>query len=182
MKKGVSKKVRNVVYNSTTKAALNSYAQNGSIPVTVTALIKDGDEMELVPVLLGGGLHDIRLVSDILDKSLDGVVAHIKESKDARVVMFMLAAEASGTISFKKDGHVEGVKAILTAARTEDREGKTTLYQVVDEVGKTEYVALKTATFNKWIKGDDTDDLASVVSQKILDSLWVSFVTKRNLI
>jgi len=158
-------------------AALASYKKNGVVPVSLTALIKNGKDYDLIPI--GEGLPQIgaRLAQLALDRALTPVVEYVNQNDGSYPVLFFLSCTAQGGLKDLDSGDVEDAKIIINAVKTQNKRGKTNTYKPT----KDGFVKLTHPKSDVWSEVVEEEDLPGALAQGLLDMVWISYIVKKNL-
>lgn len=180
------KEVGEIFFKASSVASLESYQKIGRIPVAISALVKNKDKYELIPI--ESGMPDIpirngtpemgfSLAQGALDLALRPLVQHIRNNKGASTVAFFLSVTAEGELRDIETEKIEVARVIVNAIRTEKNIGKTNVFRIT----KNGFVKITLPEDDVWEKDPGSDDLPSVAAQTILDMVWKEFIVAKNL-
>ncbi len=167
-----------VFFKASSTAALTMFLKKGKVPMSLTALVKNGKSFEFIPVGDESLGHvDARLAQPVLDFAVKPLVEHIVENDGAYTVAFFLSVAAKGGLKDMDTDEVEEATVIINAIRTNDKKGKTNTFKISD--GR--YDKLTPPEDDVWKDSVDESDIPSVLVQTLLDMVWKSFIVQKNM-
>ena len=171
-------KVIDVFFDASSSAALVAYQKHGKIPMSLSALVKNGKDYEAIP-LGDDSLHnvDARLAQPVIDAIVSPLVKHINTHKGAYPVMFFLSVAAHGGLRDLDTGDIEEADIIINSARTAYNKGKTNTFKIKDG----SYTKIYQPKLDAWTSEKDDDDISAVLLQGLLDMVWKSYVVEKNM-
>jgi hypothetical protein len=172
------KTMRDKFFMAASRAAIEILDETGGIPVALSALVKKGRTYDLIPIGNASRARDVRMLDDdVLDKSIKSVVSHVNSHKGAQPIVFFLSMVASGQTKDLDTGETEEVDCVISAARTSDRLGRTSVYKIKNK----KYFDITQPENEKWSKFREEDDIPCVLAQGILDKVWKSYIINYNM-
>lgn len=180
MKKSKDGGVTEIFFNASSAAALQIYKKSGKIPMSLSALVKEGKDYNLIPISDDGLKHiDTSMAQIAIDLMLKPLIEYssLKEHKTARPVVFFMSVEAEGGLKDIENGEVEHSKIIITAARTENKKGKTNTFKVESDG----FTKLTIPEDDVWQDKPNEEDIPAALAQGLLDMMWKSYIVSKNM-
>lgn len=177
------REVNDVFFSAASESALKSFAKHGKVAVNMSALVSVAGVLELMPIHLASEDLDARMIDDSLEEALTPLVTYITKTPKARVEIFFMSARAGGTVMDKVTKETEEVDSIINAARTEAAIGRTDVFKIKKEGGQFRFEQLDSG-YEKdavWLSEPEPFDLCGTVTQTILQSVWIHYISLRNL-
>lgn len=176
-------KVSDVFFSAASDSALKSYAKHGKIAVPMSALINVNGELELMPIHLAQEDTDIRMVDDSVEEALSPIVDYVTKTPGAKLEIIFMSARGAGAVMDRSTDEQSDVDAIINAARTESNLGRTAVYSIHKIGSEYNFEELDPGyeSNGPWLNTPADFDLPGRVTQTMLASVWIHYVTLRNL-
>lgn len=165
--------LREKFFKASSTAAIDMFKLRGQIPVTISALIKNKNKHELVPVSTNVSSKN-EVPELVMDRDVRELVKFVNENGGSPIIFFISILGEGSVRQDGKDGPTNK-SVIINSARTVDNMGKTSVYEISPVEIKLMYED------SEWKQRPEEGDLPAITAQQILDKVWKSFIVNKNM-
>lgn len=169
--------LQQVYFSAASAAAVSAFRKHGYLPVSVSALVKNKEEIVILPVKLDINQKDAVKFDEKLEESLYPVVEYVLANKGSKVVLFFASLSAETVLLEENQIVPRNAKILINSARTEQNMGKSETF----EVPSSETLQFTNLEETEWQEKPKKDDLPAIISQQLLSKIWLTYVILRNM-